>query len=144
VLSAAGAILYLYSADGHKRWFNDRKSKCDSASDFEPGRGASVIVGDAKGVPKNPKQHFSAEDITSRTQAPPDQRKASKEGAKGNEVSCTTCFHCVSYLGPVKDCSETMISLNTDQVRRIRKNRVAMALYCPPSNGQPLATKSPI
>jgi hypothetical protein len=57
-----------------------------------------VIVGDAKGAPKNPKQHFSAEDITARTQEPPDQREASKEGAKDSEVSCSLCASCVSLL----------------------------------------------
>ncbi|TID26862.1 FabD/lysophospholipase-like protein [Venturia nashicola] len=85
-LSAAGAILYLYGADGSKRWLGDRKIKCDGPFHLEPGRGASVVVGDANGTPKNPKQHFSAEDINSRTQAPPDQREASKEGAKENET----------------------------------------------------------
>lgn len=83
--------MYLYGADGSKRWLGDRKVKCDGPSDFKSGREASVIVEDANGAPKNPKQHFSAEDITSRTQAPPDQRKASKEGAKEKEVSYSKC-----------------------------------------------------
>ncbi|QDS70596.1 hypothetical protein FKW77_000252 [Venturia effusa] len=87
-LSAAGAILYLYGVDGSKRWLGDRKAKCDGPSQFESRRGASIVVGDANGAPKNPKQHFSAEQITSRTQAPPDQRRASRESV--NEIKDET------------------------------------------------------
>jgi hypothetical protein len=93
VLSAAGTILYLYDAQGVKRWYSNGKARCDSSTSFTEG--ASVVIDKAA---KSSKSYLTGEDAKvsrSGDQAPPSQAPVEEKEKVDELVSCSqrTVFH---------------------------------------------------